>query len=98
MLIQCSEKVGFFFLKQQGGDIHVCVLHILEGQCLATVVGGCAGVEHGTARLRGVTAQGDVSPAAQNVPLGARTPLCRRSDTHSKTVCICIAKLQQYKD
>ena len=50
-------------------------MHLLEGQCLATEVGGCIGVEDGAARLGGVVAQGNVSPAAQDVALGARTPL-----------------------
>lgn len=43
--------------------------HVLEGQRLATEVGGCVGIEDGAARVGGVTAQGDVSPAAQDVAL-----------------------------
>lgn len=55
-----------------GVSVSLCVL---EGQSLAAEVGGCVGVEDGAARLGGVVAQGDVSPAAQDVALGARTPL-----------------------
>lgn len=78
--------------------LFMCVLHILEGQCLATVVGGCAGVEDGTAGLGRVTAQGDVSPAAQNVALSAWTPLCCRSNTNKCVVCrvrYCVTSVAQ---
>ena len=42
---------------------------VLEGQRLATEVGGDVGVEDGAASLGGVIAQGDVFPAAQDVTL-----------------------------
>ena len=51
-------------------------MFLLEGERLAAEVCGSVGVEDGVARLRGVAAQGDVLPAAQDVALSARTPLC----------------------
>lgn len=43
---------------------------LLVGQRLAAEVGGGVGVEDGAAALRGVVAQGDVLPAAEDVSLG----------------------------
>lgn len=51
-------------------------MFVLEGQRLATEVRGCVGVKDGAARLGGVVTQSDVPPAAQDVALSARTPLC----------------------
>ena len=56
---------------------------VLEGQGLTTEVGGCVGVEDLAAGLGGVVAQSDVSPAAQNIALSARTPLCYNDTSHT---------------
>lgn len=61
-------------------------MFVLEGQRLATEVRGCVGVKDGAARLGGVVTQSDVPPAAQDVALSARTPLCMmRRHTHKHT-------------
>lgn len=79
-LLQRSCKKRHLLWQPPTCVYHMCVcvvhLYILKGQCLATEVGGCLGVEDGAAWLRGFTAQSDVSPAAQDVALSAWTPLC----------------------
>ena len=68
-------------------SVTVCwCVFVLEGQRLATEVRGCVGIKDGAARLGGVVTQSDVPPAAQDVALSARTPLCMmRPHTHTQT-------------
>lgn len=50
-------------------------MYVLESQCLATVVCRSFGVKNLAFRLGGVMAQGNVSPAAQDVALSTWAPL-----------------------